>query len=80
MPQDIPIKEFRERLAEIADRVEEGESFRVIRRSKPVFIVMKIGDIDPDEHWETIMDFTEGGKVEGVPAEKILKILRKIDR
>ena len=35
MPKDISIKELRENLSDVADRAEKGETFRVIRRSKP---------------------------------------------
>lgn len=79
MPRDISIKEFRAHLADIAERVERGETFRVIRRSKPAFYVLKMKDELPDEEWETIIDFTEGGKTKGVPLEKVLKTLRKLN-
>lgn len=80
MSHDISIKEFREKLAEIADRVEEGETFRVIRRSKPAFVVMKITDDDDGAPWETVIDFTENGTSEGVPIKEALKVLKKINR
>jgi len=80
MQKDISIKEFRGNLAEVANRVEAGETFRVIRRSKPVFIVMKIGAEAPDETWETVVDFTEGGKRAGMPAAEALKRLKKLHR
>ena len=80
MPKDISIKEFRAHLADIADRVEKGEAFRVIRRSKPAFYVLKIRNEVPDDEWEMIVDFTEGGKTKGVPARDVLKALRKMRR
>lgn len=80
MSNDIPIKEFRQHLAEIANRVEAGETFRVIRRSKPSFIVMKITGDDGDAAWETIIDFTEGGTTPGVRAKEALKVLKKMNR
>lgn len=76
----IPIKNFRENLAKIADQVEEnGVSFLIIRNSKPSFLVIPI-DEDDDIGWETVIDFTEGGKKEGLRAEDALKILQKINR
>ena len=78
MFKDISIKELRARLAEIADRVENGEAFRVIRRSKPSFVIMHIDADDPHEHWETVVDFTDGGKTEGVPAEDVIAALEQI--
>lgn len=82
MPKDISIKELRTKLADYADRVERGETFRVIRRSKPSFMIMKIDEEMPGsgEEWETIVDFTEKGKIEGAPIEEILKTLKKMRR
>ncbi|MDD5103645.1 MAG: type II toxin-antitoxin system prevent-host-death family antitoxin [Candidatus Peribacteraceae bacterium] len=78
MLKDISIKELRENLADVADRVERGESYRVIRRSKPSFYIVKIDADVPEEGWETVVDFTDGGKTKGVPIEQVLKELRKV--
>ncbi|MBP7114085.1 MAG: type II toxin-antitoxin system Phd/YefM family antitoxin [Candidatus Peribacteraceae bacterium] len=80
MPKDISIKELRENLASIADRVEKGESYRVIRRSKPSFYILKIDSEAPEEGWETVVDFTEGGKTKGMPIEDVMKIIKKMRR
>ncbi len=80
MPKDISIKELRLRLSDVADRVENGESFRVIRRSKPAFIIMKVGAEMPDEKWETVVDFTDGGRTQGVPLEEVMKEMKKLPR
>ena len=80
MPKDISIKELREKLSDVADRVERGESFRVIRRSKPSFIIMNIDAEIPEEGWETVVDFTDGGKTKGVPVEVVLKEMKKMQR
>ena len=78
MPKDISIKELRENLSSIADRVEKGESYRVIRRSKPSFFIMSIDAEVPEEGWETVVDFTDGGKTSGMSGEDVLKIIQKI--
>lgn len=78
MAKDISIKELRSNLANVADLVERGESFRVIRRSKPSFIIMRVDAELPEEQWETVVDFTEGGKTSGVPIQDVLKALRSI--
>ncbi|MDA1208963.1 MAG: hypothetical protein O2904_02940 [bacterium] len=79
MTNDISIKDFRMRLAEIADRVEKGEAFRVIRHSKPVFMVMKINEnVDEIEEWETVVDFTEGGKTTGMPIDDAIDMMDRI--
>ena len=75
MPKDISIKELRQNLSTVADRVEQGESFRVIRRSKPSFFIMKIDAEVPEEGWETVVDFTDGGTSDGMPAEEVMKII-----
>lgn len=80
MPKDISIKELRTNLSEIADRVEQGESYRVIRRSKPSFYLVKIDTDLPEEGWETVVDFTDGGKTAGMPVEDVVKLIKKIRR
>jgi prevent-host-death family protein len=80
MPKDISIKELRSNLADIADRVEKGESYRVIRRSKPSFYLLKIDAEVPEEGWETVVDFTDGGKKKGMPVKDMMKIIKKIRR
>lgn len=78
MPKDISIKELRDNLADVADKVEKGESYRVIRRSKPSFIIISIDAEIPEEGWETVVDFTDGGKTNGMSGEEVLKIIQKI--
>ncbi len=78
MPKDISIKDLRENLSSVADCVENGESYRVIRRSKPLFYIVKIDSEAPEENWETIVDFTEGGKTKGVAIEEVVKEMKKI--
>ena len=80
MPKDISIKELRTHLSDVADQVEKGESFRVIRRSKPSFLIMKIDADVSAEEWETVVDFTDGGKKTGMPVEEVMKIIKKIRR
>lgn len=78
MPKDISIKALRENLADVADKVEKGESYRVIRRSKPSFIIMSVDAEIPEEGWETVVDFTDGGKTKGVRIEEVIKEMKKI--
>ena len=80
MPKDISIKELRKNLAEVADRVEQGESFRVIRRSKPCFLIMTIDTDVSDDGWKTVVDFTDGGRNKGMSAKEALKLIRKLRR
>lgn len=80
MPKDISIKELRQNLSTVADRVEQGESFRIIRRSKPSFFIINIDAEVPEEGWETVVDFTDGGKTKGVAIEDVMKEIRKLQR
>jgi len=54
----LSIKDFRTKLTDYTKRVSEnGDSFIVLKKSKPVF---KVVPIDADEgEWQTIIDFTE---------------------
>ena len=78
MPKDISIKELRTNLADYADRAERGESFRVIRRSKPSFFIVSIDAVTVEENWETVVDFTEGGKKVGMDGKDVMKMIKKI--
>ncbi len=52
-----------------ASLVEKGESFVVVKKSKPLF---KISSLDEDEElWETVIDFTNVRKG-GIPAKELL--------
>lgn len=65
----LGLKELRENMQKYASRVEKGESFIVVKKSKPLF---KISSIDEDEGlWETVVDFTKIRKG-GISAEELL--------
>jgi antitoxin (DNA-binding transcriptional repressor) of toxin-antitoxin stability system len=68
--QIVSLKEFRLNAPKYIALLEKGQSFLVMKRSRPVF------RLDPvDEIWETIGDFSTmpGG---GVPAKELLKALK----
>lgn len=72
----LGLKELRENMQKYASRVEKGESFIVIKKSRPLF---KISSIDEDEGlWETVVDFTKINK-NGVDAKRVLRELRKLN-
>jgi antitoxin (DNA-binding transcriptional repressor) of toxin-antitoxin stability system len=74
MDKIIGLKELRENIDRYAKKIEKGESFLVVRRSKPLF---KVGPVDEEDNWETIVDFTKYRKG-GMPAEDVLRRLRKL--
>jgi len=75
----INVKELRQNMPELIDRVNRGESFTVFKRSKPAFKLSPVGrdDVDNESNWETI-DFTEIDE-NGVSGREILEIIKKID-
>jgi len=72
MEKIIGLKEFRENVAAFTKKVGKGESFVVVKRSKPIF---KISPLEDDGRWETVIDFTKIRKG-GIPATTLLKYLR----
>ena len=66
------LKELRENVDSYIKAIEKkGDSFIVLRRSKPVF---KISPLNEDEEWETAIDFTQIKKG-GVPLKELLSRL-----
>ena len=65
----LGLKELRENMQKYASRIEKGESFIIIKKSKPLF---KISSLNEDEElWETVIDFTKIRKG-GIPAKELL--------
>ena len=76
MKNIIGLRELRENTAKYISKVERGESFTVVRRSKPIFHI-----VSPDEDeglWEDVVDFTKIQK-DGVPIGEVIKRLKKLN-
>ncbi|MDO8571580.1 MAG: hypothetical protein Q7R79_02790 [bacterium] len=71
MKKIVGLKDLRENIDVYVGKVQKGESFTVVRRSKPLFT---ISPVETEDSWETIVDFTKIRKG-GVPIEDILKKL-----
>lgn len=54
MDNIITLKNLREKMVDYCEKIEEGQSFIVFKKSKPVF---KISPIETGE-WEEVIDFT----------------------
>jgi prevent-host-death family protein len=67
----VSLKQLREEFPKYIDAVEKGQSFTVIKRSKPIF---QIGPVADDGQWQTIADFTEID-TNGVALDDILREL-----
>ena len=75
MPTVIGLKQLRENAENYITEVKRGKSFLVVRKSKPVFLL-----VPPEEHesqWETVIDFTKFYR-KGIPARELLKKLRAL--
>ncbi len=66
MEKIVGLKELRQNLNKYAFHIQKGESFIVIKRSKPLFKISPV-----EEEWEEIVDFTKIKKG-GVRIEEIL--------
>jgi len=71
----IGVKELRENLETYIKKVNKGDSFIVVRRSKPVFKISPVND--ESEDWETVVDFTNLKKG-GVLLDDVKKALDRL--
>ena len=75
--QIIGLKDLRLNTSKYINRLNKGESFTVVKRSKPVFKVVPF-DEDDDSLWETVVDFTSISP-RGVPIADVLKSLKRLN-
>lgn len=53
----VGLKELRENVETYISRIKKGQSFIVVRKSKPVF---KLSPLSEEiENWESVVDFTK---------------------
>lgn len=69
----VNLKDLRENVSAYADRVAKGDSFIVMRRSKPLFKISPVAD----QGWETIIDFTQFKK-DGISASELLTRMQSL--
>ena len=69
MENIIGLKELRENINTYISQVEKGQSFVVVRKSKPVFRLSPLQD--ESGQWENVIDFTKIKKG-GVSIDDIL--------
>ena len=67
MENIITLKNLREKMVEYSEKVSQGHSFIVFKKSKPIF---KISPVQSDP-WEEVIDFTKIKKG-GVKLDEIL--------
>lgn len=76
----IAFKDFRLNAPKYIADLEKGQSFLVMKKSKPVFHMEPVDEWG-ETGWETMIDFrkfTKDGK--GMPIEKVLKILKDLKK
>jgi prevent-host-death family protein len=71
----VGLKDLRMNLEKYISRVNKGESFTVMRRSRPLF---KIAPVDEEDVWETVADLTEINK-NGVSAREVVQALKRLN-
>ena len=67
----IGLKEFRQNVEEYSKRIAKGQSFVILRKSKPLFKVVPVSE---SEIWEPVIDLTEINK-NGVLIEDMVAAL-----
>ena len=67
----VSLKELREQFPKYIEAIASGQSFTVIKRSKPIFQISPVND---QGNWQTIADFTAVSE-HGVSADQILDAL-----
>lgn len=71
MEKLIALKDLRLNMEKYATLVKAGESFVVLKQSKPIF---RISPIDEDSNWEEVVNFTKIKKG-GVDIDALLAAL-----
>lgn len=74
----IGLKELRENMSTYIRHAEQGKSFTVVRRSRPIFRLMPIDEWGDEGNWETVVDFTKI-RPSGVPAAEVLAALKRLN-
>jgi len=64
----VSLKELREQFPKYIEAIAKGQSFTVVKRSKPIFQINPVAD---EGSWQTIADFTQVDE-HGVPADEVL--------
>lgn len=70
MSNIIGLKELRQRMPLFAKKVQQGQSFIIVKQSKPLFKITPLGQ--ESEEWEEVVDFTTIKKG-GVKLAELLK-------
>ncbi len=73
----IGLKVLRENMNAYISQVEKGQSFLVIKKSKPVFKITPVDEWGDEGVWKTIVDFSKIRK-NGVSIGEVITALEKL--
>jgi prevent-host-death family protein len=73
----VGLKELRNNIENYINKVNKGQSFTIVRRSKPIFNITPVDEWGDIGVWKTIVDFTKFKKG-GVRAEEVLASLKRL--
>lgn len=79
MEKLVGLKDLRQNMASYAQKVKKGQSFVVLKQSKPLFKIVPLDMWGDEGEWETVVDFTKIRKG-GISAEELLERLRKLKK
>ena len=55
----VGLRELRENMDTFINATQQGNSFTVLRKSKPVFKIVPVDEWGDEGEWETVIDFRE---------------------
>ena len=59
MQKIIALNDLRQKMTYYAEKVQKGESFLVMKKSRPLFKISPAENEVEDSNWEEIIDFTK---------------------
>ena len=72
----IGLRDLRENTDKYIKAVDRGQSFTIVRRSRPVFKMVPVDQYGDEGVWKSLVNFRDK-KGRGFPAEKLLALLEK---
>lgn len=78
VPKIIGLKELRENMSTYIRHTEQGKSFTVVRRSRPIFKLVPVDEWGDEGTWETLIDFRKINP-RGVPIEDVIASLKRVN-
>ncbi|MFA6414825.1 MAG: type II toxin-antitoxin system prevent-host-death family antitoxin [Candidatus Paceibacterota bacterium] len=78
VPRIIGLKDLRENMSTYIKHAEEGKSFTVVRRSRPIFKLVPVDEWGDEGAWETVLDFRKINP-RGVPVDDVIASLERLN-